>query len=90
MKPMLFACNVAEAELATAEKDSPHVAAVRKYAETHLGTEAVVVSAAIESELAELPDAEAREYLVPPRRRGLGRRRRSSARPTTCSACART
>ena len=63
MKPMLFACNVAEAELATAEKGSPHVAAVRKYAETHLGTEAVVVSAAIESELAELPDAEAREYL---------------------------
>ena len=63
MKPMLFACNVAEAELATAEKESPHVAAVRKYAETHLGTEAVVVSAAIESELAELPDAEAREYL---------------------------
>ena len=63
MKPMLFACNVAEAELATAEKESAHVAAVRKYAETHLGTEAVVVSAAIESELAELPDAEAREYL---------------------------
>jgi len=63
MKPMLFACNVAEAELATAETESAHVAAVRKYAETHLGTEAVVVSAAIESELAELPDAEAREYL---------------------------
>src|SRR5664279_2186352 len=64
MKPMLFACNVAEAELATAENESVHVAAVRKYAETHLGTEAVIVSAAIESELAELPDAEAREYLA--------------------------
>jgi GTP-binding protein YchF len=64
MKPMLFACNVAEIELATAEKESPHVAAVRHYAETHLGTEAVVVSAKIESELAELPDPEAREYLA--------------------------
>jgi GTP-binding protein YchF len=62
-KPLLFACNVAEAELATAESASPHVAAVRQYAQTHLGTEAVVVSAAIESELAELPEAEAREYL---------------------------
>jgi len=62
MKPMLFACNVAESELAHAD-DSPHVKAVRHFAETHLGTEAVVVSAAIEAELAELPDAEAREYL---------------------------
>ena len=63
-KPILFACNVAEDELATAEQSSPHVAAVKKFAQTHLGTEAVVVSAAIESELAELPDAEAREYLA--------------------------
>jgi GTP-binding protein YchF len=63
-KPMLFVCNVAEDELATADKASPHVAAVRHYAETHVGTEAVVVSAAIEAELAELPDAEAGEYLA--------------------------
>jgi len=65
-KPILFACNVAEDELALqgAETSSPHVAAVRHFAETHLGTEAVVVSAAIEAELAELPDAEAREYLA--------------------------
>ncbi len=64
MKPMLFACNVAEAELSTAEASSPHVAAVKEYAATHVGTEAVVVSAAIESELAELPEEEAREYLA--------------------------
>jgi ribosome-binding ATPase len=64
MKPMLFACNVAEAELATAETASPHVRAVREFAKTHLGTEAVVVSAAIEAELAELPAEEAREYLA--------------------------
>ena len=63
-KPILFACNVSEDELATAEKASPHVAAVQHFAETHLGTEAVVVSAAIEAELAELPDAEARDYLA--------------------------
>jgi GTP-binding protein YchF len=63
-KPILFACNVPEDELATAEKASPHVAAIQHFAQTHLGTEAVVVSAAIEAELAELPDAEARDYLA--------------------------
>jgi hypothetical protein len=62
-KPILFAANVAEDGLAAADS-SPHVAAVRNYAKTHLGTEAVVVSAKIESELAELPESEAREYLA--------------------------
>lgn len=62
-KPILFACNVAEEELSTAETSSPHVAAVRTFARAHLGSRAVVVSAAIESELAELPDEEARDYL---------------------------
>jgi GTP-binding protein YchF len=61
-KPILFAANVAEDSLATAAS-SPRVAAVRHYAETHAGTEAVVVSAEIESQLAELPEEEAREYL---------------------------
>jgi GTP-binding protein YchF len=61
-KPILFATNVSEAGLASADS-SPCVAAVREYARTHLGTEAVAVSAQIESELAELPEAEAREYL---------------------------
>ena len=63
-KPILFACNVAESELATAEAASPQVGEVKRFAETHLGTEAVVVSAAIEAELAELPESEAREYLA--------------------------
>jgi ribosome-binding ATPase len=62
MKPILFACNVAEGDLASADALA-HVVAVREFARTHLGTEAVVVSAAIEAELAELPDDEAREYL---------------------------
>ncbi len=61
-KPILFAVNVSEEGLAEADS-SPAVAAVREYARTHLGTEAVAVSAQIESELAELPEAEAREYL---------------------------
>jgi ribosome-binding ATPase len=61
-KPILFAANVAEDSLATAAS-SPQVAAVRHYAETHAGTDAVVVSAEIESQLAELPQEEAREYL---------------------------
>jgi GTP-binding protein YchF len=61
-KPILFATNVSEEMLAQAA-DAPQVAAVAEYARTHLGTEAVPVSAQIESELAELPDSEAREYL---------------------------
>ncbi len=62
-KPILFAANVSEEMLAHAA-DAPQVAAVAEYARTHLGTEAVAVSAQIESELAELPEAEAREYLA--------------------------
>jgi ribosome-binding ATPase len=61
-KPILFAANVAEDGLATASSSLP-VVAVRHYAETHIGTEAVVVSAEIESQLAELPEDEAREYM---------------------------
>ena len=61
-KPILVAANVSEETLAGADA-SPPVQAVRHYAETHLGTEAVAVSAQIESELAELPEEEAREYL---------------------------
>src|SRR6476646_5323981 len=61
-KPILFAANVSEDALAGAA-ELPHVQAVSRFAETHLGTEAVVVSAEIESQLAELPEAEAKEYL---------------------------
>jgi ribosome-binding ATPase len=65
-RPMIFAANVGEDELARAG-GLPRVAAVRHYAETHVGTEAVVVSAEIESQLAELPEDEAADYLA-----GLG------------------
>lgn len=69
-KPTLFACNVREDDLADLSGDTPaaqHVAAVRKYATEHLGCEVVVISAQIESELAELPPEEAKEFLA-----GLG------------------
>lgn len=69
-KPTLFACNVGENDLAGLTGDTPagrHVQAVREYATAHLGSEAVVISAQIESELAELPPADAREFLA-----GLG------------------
>jgi len=62
MKPTLFACNVAESDLTNAEKLAA-VQAVMDFAERHAGSEAVVISAQIEAELAELPDAEADEYL---------------------------
>jgi hypothetical protein len=61
-KRMIFAANVAEGDLARAGS-LPRVADIRRYAETHVGTEAVVVSAEIEAQLAELPESEATEYL---------------------------
>jgi len=65
-KPTIFACNVSENDLSAGDAN-PFVAAVRAYAATHMGSEAVVISAQIESELADLPPEEAREFLA-----GLG------------------
>ncbi|MGZ5021723.1 MAG: redox-regulated ATPase YchF, partial [Chthoniobacterales bacterium] len=61
-KPTIFACNVAESDLAGAN-DHPHVRAVEDYARNHFGSEAVVISAQLESELVDLSEAEAQEYL---------------------------
>jgi GTP-binding protein YchF len=70
-KPVLFAANVREEDLALLEKgdysSNPHVKAVEAYAASHHGTGTVVVSAQIESELSELPPEDAKEYLA-----GLG------------------
>src|SRR5476651_249090 len=49
-KPTIFACNVKESDLATADAN-PYVMKVREYVETHLSCEAVVISAQIESDL---------------------------------------
>jgi GTP-binding protein YchF len=61
-KPTIFACNVKETDLATAETN-PHVLKVREYAKNHFACEAVVISAQIESDLIDLSDEEAKEFL---------------------------
>ena len=61
-KPTIFACNVAEGDLATADAN-PYVTKVRDYVSTHLACEAVVISAQIESDLVDLEPAEAQAYL---------------------------
>ena len=72
-KPTIFACNVAESDLVAISKgDQPnsaakYVALVQDYAQHHFGTEAFLISAQIESELVDLSEDEALEYL-----RGLG------------------
>jgi ribosome-binding ATPase len=73
-KPTIFACNVAESDFASvaasadrSDSAAKRVAAVQDYANHHFATEAIVVSAHIESELVDLSEDEALEYL-----RGLG------------------
>ncbi len=58
-KPVLYVCNVAEADAATGNAQS---AAVEKMAASQ-GARTVVISAAIEAEVAQLPEDEAREFL---------------------------
>src|SRR5204862_6178187 len=61
-KPTLFACNVAETDLAAvAKNDQSHagvkyVDLVRDYAAHHFGTEAFVISARIERYLVDLSE----------------------------------
>lgn len=62
MKPTLFACNVAEDDLAHAA-ENPFVDKVRMYVGEHHDTDAIVISARIESELVDLKPEEQREYL---------------------------
>jgi GTP-binding protein YchF len=61
-KPTIFAANVKESELATADTNA-HVNKVREYAKTHIACETVVISAQIESDLIDLSPEEAREFL---------------------------
>ena len=71
-KPTIFACNVAEGDLALlsgadggeGSAEAGFVKAVQEYARTHFATEAVVISAQIESELATLSEEESAEYLA--------------------------
>ncbi len=59
-KPVVFAANVAEADLATGNAASAAVVALA----AERGDVAVLVSARVEAELAELEDAERTEYLA--------------------------
>ena len=61
-KPTIFACNVKESDLATADTN-PYVQKVREYVKTHIACEAVVISAQIESDLVDLTPDEAKEFL---------------------------
>jgi ribosome-binding ATPase len=61
-KPTIFACNVKEGDLAGAGQN-PFVLKVRDYAAHHFACEAVVISAQIESDLMDLSEAEAKEFL---------------------------
>jgi len=84
-KPTIFACNVAESDLAAVAgvgdsgrnalarkatgitdpgyKAKRHVELVQDYARHHFATEAIMISAQIESELVDLSEREALEYL---------------------------
>ena len=61
-KPTIFAANVKESDLATADKN-PYVQKVREYARTHHSCETAVISAQIESDLIDLSPEEAKEFL---------------------------
>ena len=58
-KPVLYVCNVAEADAATGNEHTDRVAAMA----AEQGAGFVVISAAIEAEIAQLPEEEQREFL---------------------------
>lgn len=61
-KPVIFAANVSEEDLADDGASNPYVQAVREYAKES-GSGVFVISARIEEEISELDDAEKAEYL---------------------------
>lgn len=62
-KPVIYAANVLESELASAESN-PLVQRVRAFAKESHDAGCVVISAQIESELIDLSEAEAKEFLA--------------------------
>jgi ribosome-binding ATPase len=68
-KPTLFACNVKEEDLAAVTKGDRtsatglRIKQVEDYCSSHLGAEAVIISAQIESELMDLPAEDQDAYL---------------------------
>ena len=68
-KPTIFACNVAETDLAAISTDNREIPAARyvdlvqDYARHHFAMEAITISAQLESELVDLDEQEAEQYL---------------------------
>ena len=62
LKPTLYVAYVSEDEAATAENDNEYVAKVKEYAQKE-NAGVVVISAKVESEIAELDEEEANEFL---------------------------
>lgn len=69
-KPTIFACNVKEEDLVDLQggnrsnTSGKAVAEVEKYCQEHLGSEAIIISAQIESELIDLSEEEQKEYMA--------------------------
>ena len=61
-KPVIYAANVSEEDLADDAKSNPHVQKVREYAE-ETGSEVFALCAEIEQEISELEDDEKKEFL---------------------------
>ncbi|MBR2215781.1 MAG: redox-regulated ATPase YchF [Selenomonadaceae bacterium] len=62
LKPTLYIANVAEEEVATAETENQFVRQVKDYAAKERA-QTVVIAAKVEAEIAELDEAEAKEFL---------------------------
>ena len=62
LKPTIFAANVKEDQMADADSIE-HVQKVREYAKSHHSCETVTISAQIESDLVDLSEEEAKEFL---------------------------
>jgi GTP-binding protein YchF len=61
-KPVLYACNVAESELADCS-NNPYVTKVEAFARNHHNAGTCIISAAVEAELIDFDTVEAAEYL---------------------------
>lgn len=61
-KPTLFAANVTEEDLLDPDAN-PYFEQIKEYVADHLDAECVIISARLESELADLSDEEAAEFL---------------------------
>jgi len=62
-KPIIYACNLSEADLAGGGENNAHFAAVQKLAQSR-GAEVLPICAELEAQLADLPEDEREEFLA--------------------------